>query len=59
VFPRFALPAREPFCDLRYLVRAGCRAMVGKNQAAASGSFLQIQHFTPILPYRVSASEKP
>src|SRR3954463_13597275 len=23
VLPRLALPAREPFCDLRYLVRAG------------------------------------
>src|ERR1035437_1268868 len=28
VLPRLALPAREPFCDLRYLVRAGERAMV-------------------------------
>src|SRR6478672_12558133 len=27
VLPRLALPAREPFCDLRYLVRAGARAM--------------------------------
>src|SRR5688572_3460248 len=27
VLPRLALPAREPFIDLRYLVRAGARAM--------------------------------
>src|SRR5688572_18150986 len=28
VLPRLALPERVPFCDLRYLVRAGARAMV-------------------------------
>src|SRR5882672_6216301 len=27
VLPRLALPAREPFIDLRYLVRAGARAI--------------------------------
>src|SRR5690242_15859591 len=27
VLPRLALPARVPFIDLRYLVRAGARAM--------------------------------
>src|SRR3954462_14651098 len=27
VLPRLALPAREPFIDLRYLVREGARAM--------------------------------
>src|ERR1043166_8780241 len=27
VLPRLALPVRVPFCDLRYLVRAGARAM--------------------------------
>jgi hypothetical protein len=26
--PRLALPASEPFWDLRYLVRAGARAMM-------------------------------
>src|SRR5471032_2755739 len=58
VLPRLAFPAREPFCTLRYLVRAGARAMVvlgredsrgGRPQVAGS-SFLQIQHLTPILP---------
>jgi hypothetical protein len=28
VLPRLALPLREPFWDLRYLVRAGARAML-------------------------------
>src|SRR5512134_644261 len=31
VLPRLALPAREPFIDLRYLVRAGARAMVAEG----------------------------
>src|SRR5437764_1288380 len=29
VLPRLALPAREPFIDLRYLVREGARADMG------------------------------
>jgi hypothetical protein len=29
VLPRLALPAREPFIDLRYLVRAGAIAAMG------------------------------
>src|ERR1043165_6972902 len=31
VLPRLALPAREPFIDLRNLVRAGARAMVNAD----------------------------
>src|SRR3954463_2559878 len=31
VLPRLALPAREPFCDLRYLVRAGEMAAMKVN----------------------------
>src|SRR6478609_10703786 len=33
VLPRLALPAREPFIDLRYLVREGARAMGGNCPA--------------------------
>src|SRR3954462_13802558 len=59
VLPRLALPAREPFIALRYLVRAGARAMEYFSYVKCfrrsptqllSDSFLQIQHLTPILP---------
>src|SRR3978361_213467 len=50
VLPRLALPAREPFIVLRYLVRAGARAMVEEGveglRSRVEGKFLDFRHST-------------